>query len=110
MEKVEKTFDNGEVFVAVLISYGYGAGWSSWNGDYDEEMLFDPYIANLIIEDKFNYKEVEEYCEEKYPEAYLGGLSDLYVVWIPKGTQFRISEYDGYESVELLDKTSWLTA
>jgi hypothetical protein len=109
MEKVEKTFDDGEVFVAILVSYGYGAGFSTWNGDY-EELLFDPYIVNAICENKFDYKEIEKYCEEKYPEAYLGGLSDVEVVWIPKGRQFRISEYDGYESVELLDKTRWLTA
>jgi len=109
MEKVEKVADNGKVFVAVLISYGYGAGWSTWNG-HNEDLVFDSYIVNLILEDKFNYTEVEKYCEEKYPEAYLGGLSDLCVVWVLKGRKFRITEYDGSESVELLDKTEWLTA
>lgn len=109
MEKVERVADNGEVFVAILVSYGYGAGWSSWNGDY-ENLVFDPYIVNLMLEDKFDYKVIEKYCEEKYPEAYLGGLSDLEVMWVPKGKQFRITEYDGNESVELLDKIAWLTA
>jgi hypothetical protein len=109
MEKVEKVTDNGEVFVAVLVSYGFGAGWSTWNGE-DEDMVFDPFIVNMICEHKFNYKEVEKYCEEKYPKAYLGGLSGVQIVWIPKGKQFRITEYDGSESIELLDKITWLTA
>jgi len=41
---------------------------------------------------------------------YLGGLEDLEVKWLPIGTKFRIDEYDGSESIELLGDIDWLEA
>jgi hypothetical protein len=36
--------------------------------------------------------------------CYSGGVQDLKVAWIPEGTKFQITEYDGSESIELLDE------
>lgn len=93
--------------VAVLYSPGFGAGWYTWNLELPE-LIFEPAIVKLVEEEKFD--ELQVYVELKYPEIYKGGLMDLEVIWIPVGTQFRIQEYDGSESVELKDEVGWLTA
>ncbi len=91
--------------VAVLISGGFGAGWSTWN--YGEpQMLYDPVIVKMLEQSK-SESEIEQYCKEQYPNAYLGGLDGLYVEWLPVGTAFRIHEYDGSEIVEIRDKMRW---
>ena len=41
---------------------------------------------------------------------YMGGFKSLMVVEVPSGTMFRIHEYDGYESVEMLDMDDWYVA
>jgi hypothetical protein len=34
----------------------------------------------------------------------------LKVAWIPEGTEFKVNEYDGSESIELKENTDWLIA
>jgi hypothetical protein len=72
------------------------------------ELIFEPAIAQFVADEKFD--ELQTYIELKYPEIYKGGLMDLEVVWVPIGTEFKINEYDGAESVELKDEIGWLTA
>lgn len=103
MEKYKK---NG--LVAVLVSPDYGAGWYTWN-DNCKELLFDPNIVQLIL-DKVSKKEILEYCEKKYPDAYFGGIDGLCIHWVPEGTIFRIDEYDGYETLVPRTMDEWLTA
>jgi hypothetical protein len=92
--------------VAVLVSGGFGAGWSTWN--YDEpQMLYDPVVAEMIDREEVNWDEVQKYCEKQYSNAYLGGIDGLYVAWLPVGTAFRIHEYDGSETVEIRDEINW---
>lgn len=104
---MEKLIRNG--LVAVLYSPGCGAGWSTWDhGDYGAELVFDPVLATYIDEGKM--AEAESYVAMRFPEAYTGGLEDLCVDWIPVGTDFRIHEYDGSESIEIKEKINWITA
>ena len=93
--------------VAVLYSPGFGAGWYTWNYEHPE-ILFDPAIVKLVEKEKWD--ELATYVELKYPEIYKGGLMDLEVAWVPIGTEFKINEYDGAESVELKDEIGWLIA
>jgi hypothetical protein len=102
---VNKVIRDGKV--AVLVSPGFGAGWSTWNSD--SELLFDPTIVEMI-EDGTNSETITQYCEAKYPDGYYGGAGDLKVQWLPVGTAFRIHEYDGSESVEIRDDINWITA
>jgi len=104
--KMEKVVRSG--LVAVLISPNFGAGWSTWN-QLKPELLFDPVIVGMV-EDGTDSKTIEAYCEAKYPDGYFGGADDLIVQWIPVGTQFRIHEYDGSETLELKDVLPWITA
>ena len=41
---------------------------------------------------------------------YTGGYSDLVILWLREGTQFKIDEYDGYESIIFQDDNYWATA
>jgi len=104
---MEKLVKDG--MVAVLVSPGHGAGWSTWMHAYQCDNLFDPVLAQMLI-DKVDYQEMLEYCEAMYPDGYLGGLDKLEVQWLPVGTKFRISEYDGYESIEVMDDIGWVEA
>ena len=90
--------------VAVLISPGHGAGWSTWNSE-SEEILFDPAIVEFVEHNK--WKELEVYATLRYPDIYLGGMRDLQIEWLPEGTEFVIEEYDGAETLRYRDEVVW---
>ena len=108
----EKLIRDGEV--AVLYSPGYGAGWSTWCHEDQQirlDMLFDPQIADIVGRGAADWREqAEAIALVKYPEAYIGGLADLQVRWLPVGTQVRVLEYDGHESIEIESEIAWITA
>lgn len=104
---MNKLIENG--LVAVLVSRGYGAGWSTWNYECREEMLYDADVARLVL-DGASQDDIVALASSKWPDAYLGGVDGLYVYWIAPGTRFRVDEYDGAESVELLDDINWNVA
>ena len=109
---MDRLIRDGEV--AVLYSPGYGAGWSTWCHEDDRmrlSMLFDPQIADIRDRGDADWQEkAEAIALVKYPEAYTGGLADLRVKWLPVGTQFRVLEYDGDESIEVNSEIEWITA
>jgi hypothetical protein len=96
--------------VAVLVSPGYGAGWYTWN-EAHPELLFLPRVVEMVLNQASHY-DIVDYVESIYGEddVYTGGASDLKVVWVPQGSQFRIEEYDGSESLKLKDSEDWITA
>jgi hypothetical protein len=119
--------------VAVLISGGYGAGWHSWNKK-NTDCLTNPQIVELVLEKesledelkKLNWavrdksevkkkltskiKQIEELAETLYSkEFYSGGSAGLYIEWMEEGSQFKIEEYDGNESVLFRESNDWIT-
>ena len=108
----DRVIRNG--LVAVLYSPGYGAGWRTWNDDYGDAILFDPWIVDILLNDNYSRKEqvqrILAYCTLKYPNLYTGGVRDLTIEWIPVGTAFRIDDYDGNESIEFRDSMEWMIA
>lgn len=105
---MEKKVVDGKV--GILVSPGYGAGWSTWNTTKNgEQLLFDPVVVEMV-EDKKGREAILGYCENKYPNDYLGGVDGLEVVWIPQGTRFRVTEYDGAETLETEYDTDWEVA
>lgn len=105
--QVEKVIRDGKV--AVLYSPGYGAGWSSWcRGDVPEEFaIFDKSLVEAV-ERGDDAGKVGLMLTEKFGSApYMGGWSDVEIEWLPVGTQFRIDEYDGSESVVTVEKLSF---
>lgn len=98
---MEKLIKDG--MVAVAVSYGYGAGWSTWN----DISPLDGRFNQLFLDGKI--KEIERICDEE-DLGYAGGAADVRIEWIPVGTKFIISEYDGSESLDTIDEFDWLTA
>jgi hypothetical protein len=102
---IDKLTKDGKV--AVLYSPGFGAGWSTWNKEMPE-IIFDPAMVQLVETDQWD--ELATYVTLKYPGLYTGGIKDLKVSWIPKGSLFKINEYDGSESIELKENNDWIVA
>lgn len=96
--------------MAVLISPGYGAGWSTWNPQYPD-MMFDPQIADLVINHDGSdlMARVRVMAELKYPDACLS-CDRLMVWWVSPGERFMIKEYDGDETLILEKDMAWTTA
>lgn len=100
---IQKVIRDGKV--AVLVSHCYGAGWVSW----ENVSPFEPALVEAI-EAGITGPQLEDIAKSIYQTAYLGGLENLTVHWIPQGTHFRITEYDGAESLEQRDSIGWLIA
>lgn len=109
MSEIKKMVKDGEV--AVLISPGYGAGWSTWNlsEDNSKQMLFSPELAAAILAGS-TPKEVETLAVSLFPDAYHGGAMYLEVEWVPVGKRFIVTEYDGAESLKHLEEVDWYIA
>jgi hypothetical protein len=90
--KMEKVIKEGKV--AVLISHGFGAGWYTWNSNH-KQLLFHHKIVEIT----------EEWVLENLsiPNIYCGGAEDLTIHWLPEGTAFSVEEYDGAESLRLIE-------
>ena len=104
----------------ILVSPGYGAGWTSWNDHEIAKIMIDyqPVIDFLESGGKFIetgtwsskvrweepgatvLKEMCAYIEAQTGETYvcLLGARDLVVETVPG--RVRINEYDGFESIE----------
>ena len=100
---MEKVIVDGNV--KVLYSPGYGAGFLTWGAPV--EAIFDPKLIQLVEDN--NFSEAISYVEKTYG-TYTGGVEDLRVALIPEGSRFIIDEYDGYESIRLLENINYLTA
>lgn len=112
----------------VLISYGFGAGWSTWNKDYPE-LAYDKRVIEFWLshkdDKKFNHDVTSyehndanskvldflrslEYVDDDAHICLLG-WDDIDLEFVPNGQLFRIDEYDGAESIELFDDSDgWM--
>lgn len=100
MKDIEKVIRDGKV--AVLYSPGFGAGWYSRNTDHIS-ILFHPKLVEMVEGGKRHLIDEEFMVSIGLPEIYTGGAEQLKIVWLPEGTHFMIDEYDGSESITLLD-------
>ena len=98
----EKYVQNGEV--AILISPGFGAGWSTWaDEEISEFLLFHKPLVEMAQRNA-TASEVEKYLEKGGIEyIYMGGWSDIKIGWLLQGTPFYVHEQDGSESVTLIE-------
>ena len=93
---IEKYYNEKDE-LGVLVSYGFGSGWSTWN---NEELAYDKRIIEKWLE-KISADEMCDYIVSLgYDEPYMGGYGRLGLEFIPRGTLFCIHEYDGAESIE----------
>jgi hypothetical protein len=97
--------------VAVLVSYGFGAGWSTWaDASLKQEALFNPIFVDWVENGK--KEDVNEIVKSVFGDEYFytGGSDGLAIEWIPVGTGFRITEYDGSEQLETVESVDWSIA
>lgn len=94
----------------ILISPGYGAGWSTWGCP---EMATNKELISYF-EEGVTKEQMEQKCielgivHENGKPYYMGGFDQLEVVDVPKGNYFKIAEYDGHESVEIMHMVDWI--
>lgn len=104
----------------ILISPGFGAGWSTWlDCDTKEKLVFAltcPYLIEALDagetlgEDHPLVKQFQSEWVTRFGEidVYVGGAGDLIVTDV--SGQFAVREYDGSESVETPQNDGWLNA
>lgn len=91
--------------VGVLVSGGFGAGWSTW-GDDSEFLAMDKTLVEMKLNNA-SIEDVEKYIKGvKGDSPYMGGWDDARVEWLDKGSAFTIEEYDGSESLRLISHLS----
>lgn len=92
--------------VAVVIAPSYGGGWSSWNRAIQETLAFHPAIVQMVLDGR-REEITKEWLIDHFGEEFRGGFyegnDDLTVVWLPIGTKFLITEYDGGEGILTID-------
>lgn len=106
---MDKVVRDGKV--AVIVSPGFGAGWSTWaSSDIASRIVFDPDVVAWIEAGKVGpLPDIgSKYGDEDH--FYDGGAEDLTIYWVPIGQKFRIEEYDGHETLRLEEDYKWLTA
>tara|TARA_Y100000034_G_scaffold105363_1_gene132634 strand:- start:280 stop:615 length:336 start_codon:yes stop_codon:yes gene_type:complete len=110
---VEKFKRDG--MVAIIISPGFGAGWSTWNQreDIAEFLLFDKTLVQYC-KDGADITLVRDHIYSKFDDANdyvsLGGWEQADIRWLDEGTHFSINDYDGSESVQVRDDEYWRIA
>ena len=91
----------------VLISPKYGAGWSTWNYI---DLAFDPDIIQAF-EAGLDKEDMRKFIISLgYEEPFMDGYDQCEIVEIPRGTLFRIKEYDGSEYIEKYNADDWMMA
>lgn len=98
--------------VAVIIHPAYVGGWYSKH--YIKEMLFDPDIVQLILEKPSDFVEkILDILVERYQDRIVYNIRESWIIkslineleisWVEEGKPFQIKEYNGYETVVLID-------
>jgi hypothetical protein len=85
---MSKLIKDGQV--AVAVSYGFGAGWSTWNDVAADDSRF----TTLFVEGK--HDEAFELVE-KLDLGFGAGAHQVEIEWLDVGTEYMIEEYDGSE-------------
>jgi len=85
--------------VAVLVSPGFGAGWSTWSSSSDF-MAMDAGLVQMKLDGASQEEAVAYASKATGGHIYGGGWDDVKIEYVPVGDRFTISEYDGSESIE----------
>jgi hypothetical protein len=104
-------------YVAVVSSPGYGGGWSTWC----EVSPTDARVALTVLVNGTAHITIDDHGEDRdvvvdkrqgfidaewYERGSMHG-DTLIIDWMSPGTQFQITEYDDWESIEYRDGTDW---
>lgn len=123
MKKEELYWNKDHSAYAVLVSHGFGAGWSTWD---NVRLAYDKRIVEFWLAHKDNKEWMESFNtlfrtkSPAYEEAVsffksigyhdcpcMGGFSDIKLHWVPTNSKWRIEEYDGAESLIFENDLNW---
>lgn len=102
----------------ILVSEGFGAGWSTWNYDGKDErvymLTYQPFIDALMNGKKIDAAMIDQFnldYEQKFPDGDRPCVSecaveDLHVEDVDK--PFVVREHDGNEWVVTRDEVDWI--
>jgi hypothetical protein len=91
--------ENGDI--GLIVSSGFGAGWSSWaSNELKDFMLMDRTLVEMCL-NKASESEAEDYITKVHNLDYVCtlGWDDAYVTFLPPNTPFYLHEYDGSEHI-----------
>jgi hypothetical protein len=89
----------------ILITNGYGAGWSTCNPAYPE-CINDPTII-AMVEANTSPTDIKNKAEEMWTNGYWSGSVNLKVVEVEEATEFRITGHDGWENIMYKTDYNW---
>ncbi len=109
--------------VGILVSRGFGAGWSTWNDR--QELAYDKRVVEFWLTHKDDDEFMKDISSTGDTEAknmaleflhsigYEGyicllGFEDIELEFVPHGIPFRITEYDGSEALEFYEEAGWI--
>ena len=108
----------------VLVSPGYGAGWSTWGW---AELAYDKRVVEFWLahkDDREWMRQLDARWDETpalddaraffasigYEECpYMGGFVSCRLEFVKPGEPWKIREYDGYEHLETLESAGFIT-
>lgn len=93
-----KYFEKNVAKVGVIISPNYGSGWSTDVSSDSREPEFDPILCFLIDHD-VDSDVLLETAKFLYHDNYCSGITNAELVFVNKGEEFIIDNYDGAESI-----------
>ena len=109
--------------VGVLISFGYGKGWSSnvsvTNTKMRREMMMNKMLVEYVIKcrgEKKNptpkeMKRIWDNVLPQFPAPDMNGVAQLNVMWVNKDEPFQIRDVNGAEYLySPHDDPSWIIA
>ena len=114
--KMVEFYRNDKNQVAVLVSPGYGSGFSTWNEN--KEIAYDSRVIQLWMDhphkeercrtELSNPDEETVYISQQlesfgYKNAWLCGWHQIELQWVDSDSFFRVSDYDGSEYIEILN-------
>lgn len=97
MTKIRR-YINDDDKVGVIVSHGYGAGWSSWQNNDAEFLLFDKSLIELVIDNRL--AEIPKYLASQGIKLPASDLDQLNVEFINQDSYVSISCSDGFERLE----------
>lgn len=111
MVTYERLYNNkGEL--AVL----YGNAWSTWDAKFNGlkgkeayRLALDKRVIEFWLSNK-NYFDMADFLESIEYTSVVSDSESLKIAWIPKGTNFFILNYKGYETIETPESCNMIVA
>lgn len=115
-------WNKDKTMYAVLVSHGYGSGFSTWSDDCPEIACDNRVIEWFLAHDDDYFEKLGSFHSNKETEetheffkslGYNGhvcmlGFKKCDIEWVPSGVIWRMDEYDGAEHIEYQNDSRWI--